>query len=255
MMKSSLVFFGKEVREIFRTYKIYALPLVLLAFGFASPILTKILPDILEGMAGDVAIQLPEMTWRDSYEQLFKNLSQIGMLVLIITTMGTVADEKSRGVALLVLTKPLSRTGYLLSKYAATALLLTVSTVVAFGAAWYYTTILFEGTQLMPGLAATGLFILYALLVAAVTLLCSVISRSLVAAGGLAVLGYFILSIMPVTHHQMAVYSPAALLSYQQKLLTGAEVMPQLGWAIAICVMAIAAVLAVSAVIFSRQEL
>ena len=66
-MQSSLVFFAKEIREILRTYKIYALPLVLLAFGFASPSLTHIRPDILEGIAGDINIQLPEMTWRDSY--------------------------------------------------------------------------------------------------------------------------------------------------------------------------------------------
>lgn len=253
---TSLVFFGKEIREIFRTYKIYALPVVFMVFGFASPILTKMMPDILGELAGDMGFQLPEMTWRDSYAQFFKNLNQIGMLALIITTMGTVADEKARGVAQLVLTKPLSRTGYLLSKFAANGLLLAASSLLAFAATWYYTIILFDGTELLPGLAGIGLYLAYALLILALTLLCSVLTRSLVAAGGLSVLGFFLLSILPAIHRTLAAYSPAALLNYQEAILTGGQnLMPELGWAIVLCIALTVLTVTAAAAIFSRQEL
>lgn len=250
-----MVFFGKEIKEIFRTYKIYALPVVLLLFGFLSPLLTKLLPDILGEMAGEIGLQLPEMTWVDSYQQLFKNLNQIGLLVLIITTMGTVADEKARGVAQLILTKPLSRTGYLLSKYVANSLLVIFSALLAYAATWYYTTILFSGAELLPGLAATGLYLVYTLLIIALTLFCSVLSRSLVAAGGLSVLGFFILSILPSLHHSLATYSPAALLSYQGVILAGEPVMPELGWALAVCLAGTVLMIGGTIAVFSRQEL
>jgi len=79
-MKNSIRIFLKEVREFLRTYKIYTVPGILLLFGFASPILTKIMPDLLGNLAGDMGITLPEMSWIDSYDQFFKNVVQIGML-------------------------------------------------------------------------------------------------------------------------------------------------------------------------------
>ena len=59
-MKNSLRFLGKELREILRTYKIYTIPGIFLLFGFASPILTKLLPDLMENLAGEINIILPE---------------------------------------------------------------------------------------------------------------------------------------------------------------------------------------------------
>ncbi|HOB87638.1 MAG TPA: hypothetical protein PKO38_08115, partial [Bacillota bacterium] len=55
-------FFRKELLEIFKTAKIYIIPLLFLLFGFTSPVITKLLPDILAGL-GEMEITLPEMSW------------------------------------------------------------------------------------------------------------------------------------------------------------------------------------------------
>ncbi|MTI96482.1 MAG: hypothetical protein FH749_13580 [Firmicutes bacterium] len=252
---TSLVFFRKEVREIFRTYKIYAVPVIFLLFGFASPLITVLLPEMMESMLEDMLIQLPEMTWIDSMEQLFSNLNQIGLLAVIITMMGTVADEKAHGVSLLVLTKPLTRPAYILAKFFANLLLVLSATALAFIASYYYTIILFEGTEFLPALSAIGLFGVYATVIVALTVFCSAIAKSMIAAGGLAIGGLMVLSILPSSHTVFARYSPAALLRYQSAVLTGtAET--SLVWSSVAVSLGTAVILLLAAIlIFSRQEL
>lgn len=102
----------KEFREIGKTYKIYVIPIVFLVLGLMSPIIAKIAPDIVKSLAGsgsEVIIQLPPSTAVDAYLQLFKNFNQIGILVVLISSIGLVVEEKSRGTALLILAKPVPR--------------------------------------------------------------------------------------------------------------------------------------------------
>lgn len=253
-MKNSLRFLGKELREILRTYKIYTIPGIFLLFGFASPILTKLLPDLMENLAGEINIILPEMTWRDSYTQLFKNLTQIGILTVILTAMGTVAEERNRGVAHLILTKPVSRTGYILAKYIAHLLLVGVSAIAAFMATWVYTRILFTGTRFTPGLTATGLYILYAAVILAITVLASSLTRSAIAAGSLATAGLFVLGLLPLFSSGLSKYSPGALTGYINEVVAG-TVPAELWGAAATAVLSAAALLALAALSFRRQEL
>ena len=69
-------------------------------------------PELLRSMQRaqpGVVIQMPDPTWRDAYAQWIKNLTQIVSFVAIIAAAGSVAGEVTSGTALLVLTKPLSR--------------------------------------------------------------------------------------------------------------------------------------------------
>jgi len=254
-MKNSIRIFLKEVREFLRTYKIYTVPGILLLFGFASPILTKIMPDLLGNLAGDMGITLPEMSWIDSYDQFFKNVVQIGMLAIILTTMGSIADERNRGVAQLVLTKPVSRTGYIVAKYFANFLLVSVAALLAFLATWFYTDILFEGTEFVSGLAGTGLYILYVGVILALTILGSSISKSSIAAGGIAVLGYFVIGLLPLFSTGLSKYSPGALSGYINAIIRGTANLTDVWWAVAVAIATIIALLSIASLIFKHQEL
>jgi len=254
-MKNSLRLFAKEMKEFLRTYKIYVVPGIFLLFGFGSPILTKLMPQMLGSMLDEIGVTLPQMTWVDSYLQLFNNLTQIGILAIILTTMGTVVDEKNRGVAHLVLTKPVSRAGYMLAKYAANLLLVSTSTFLAFFSTWFYTDILFEGTQYTPGLTAAALYLVYAAVILALTIFSSTIAKSTVAAGGIAILGFFTISILPSLGSVLNKYSPGALLSYANKGFTSALDMTDVWWAVAVAVLTIIGLLGLTSIIFNRQEL
>lgn len=254
-MKNSLRLLGKELREILRTYKLYTIPGIFLLFGFASPILTKLLPEMLGSMMEEMGMQLPEQTWLDSYGQLFKNLIQMGILAVILTTMGTIADERNKGVAQLVLTKPVSRTGYILAKYVANLLLVGISALLAFLATWFYTDILFEGTQFGPGFTAIGVYILYAAVVLAITIFSSAITKSTLAAGGLSILGLIIISLLPLLGETLHKYSPGSLTAHLNSALTSTADTAQMGWAVAVAVATILALLGLASFIFHRQEL
>ena len=254
-MKSNLRMFVKEIKEFLRTYKIYVVPGIFLLFGFGSPIITKLTPEMLGAMMEDIGLNLPEMTWVDSYLQLFNNLTQIGILAVILTTMGTVVDEKRRGITHLILTKPVSRSGYVLAKYAANLLLVSFSTILAFFSTWFYTEILFEGTQFAPGLTATALFLVYAGVILAMTILSSAITKSTVAAGGLAVLGFFTISMLPMFGRVLNKYSPAALLNYANQGFTTTLNTTDVMWAVITSLLTIVALLSLTSFIFNRQEL
>ena len=143
-------FFRKELLEIFKTAKIYIIPLLFLLFGFTSPVITKLLPDILAGL-GEMEITLPEMSWVDAFGQFFKNLNQIGIVAVVLVFMGSVAEEKHRGTAIMVLSKPVSKAAFVLAKFGAAALLVLFSLIPAHLACYIYTKVLFgEAPWFLP---------------------------------------------------------------------------------------------------------
>lgn len=254
-MKNSMRMLAKELKEILRTYKIYVVPGIFLLFGFASPILTKLMPKLLANLADEINLILPEMTWMDSYAQFFKNLVQIGILAIILTTMGTIADERKRGVTQLILTKPVSRTGYVVAKYSANLLLISAATLAAFFATWLYTDILFDGTQFAVGLGATGLYLVYAAVILALTIAASAVTKSTVAAGGLSILGYFILSLLPLFGKGLSKYSPAVLVNHISQVIAGTADTANLCWTVVVAAATILGLLTLGSTLFNRQEL
>ena len=85
---SNLTFLKKEFKEIIKTYRIWVIPLIFLFFGMLSPIVVKILPDLFKSQlkSQGIIINIPPQTAVDSFLQYFKNLSQIGMLAIILFT-------------------------------------------------------------------------------------------------------------------------------------------------------------------------
>lgn len=254
-MKNFARLLAKEIKEILRTYKLFVVPGLFLLFGLTSPILTKLLPELLGSMVGEIGISLPEMTWVDSYAQFFKNLGQLGLLALILTTMGTIAEERNRGVAQLVLTKPVPRWAYVLAKYAANLLLLSLSAALAFGAAWFYTDILFSDTIFLAGLQATAIFLLNTAVILAVIILASSLSKSTIAAGGLTVLGLILLKVLPFLSDFLGKYSPDALGGYLVRAYSGAPIDSALWGVAAFSLVTIVLLLGAAVWVFSGKEL
>ena len=83
-MSTALTLARKEIGEYARTWRIWVVSAAFLFFALTSPVIARIAPDLIgslaQGQSGAV-LQLPPPTWRDSYAQWVKNLSQIAMLV------------------------------------------------------------------------------------------------------------------------------------------------------------------------------
>lgn len=117
-MKGWTAFAKKELLEQLRGGKILILFAVLFLFGMTSPLLAKLTPQLLKSLSlSGVTIILPKATAADAWAQFFKNVSQMGMIVLILIFGMSLPQEIARGTLLIPLSKGLSRSSVLLAKY------------------------------------------------------------------------------------------------------------------------------------------
>lgn len=244
----------KELLEQWRTTRLPIVATVFLLVGLSSPLLARFTPEIIKAVGGDqFQIVVPTPTAADAYDQLAKNLGQFGALIAILLAMGSVATEKERGTAALILSKPASRAAFLIAKVFAIAATLGISTAIAAAGAWFYTFVLFEALPVGGFLAATILNWLALVAYAAITFLGSTLTRSALAAAGLGVGAFIllgILGIVPAIGH----YLPNGLGVPARSLALGQGGVDVLGPAIA-SVGLVAGLIGVAWLAFRRQEL
>jgi len=251
-----LVILRKELIEQWRTYKVMIVAAVLVVFGLLSPLLAKFTPELLKAvpnMPAALVQVIPPPTLADAVTQYVKNMSQFGILLALLMSMGSVAQEKERGTAAMLLTRPVSRETFLLVKFTAQALTFAASLVLAAFGCWYYTLLLFQALDWLPFLALNGLMLIVFLDYIAMSLLCSTLARTQAAAAGLAFGGLVLLggaSALP----RLGEYLPGKLFSWGTALLLGGG--SEANWpALWISLGLILVLLLVTVIIFRRQEL
>ena len=244
----------KELLEQWRTTRLPVVATVFLLVGLSSPLLARFTPEIIKAVGGDqFQIVLPTPTAADAYDQLAKNLGQFGALIAVLLAMGSVATEKERGTAALILTKPASRGAFLVAKLVAIATTLGISTAIAAGGAWFYTFVLFEPLPLAGFAAATILQWLALVAYAAITFVGSTLTRSALAAAGLGVAAFIVLGILGIIP-AIGRYLPTGLGAPARGLALGQPGVDVLGPTIASVVL-IGVLVGVAWIAFRRQEL
>ena len=246
--------FRKEMQEQWRTYRFLVVVAVFAAFGLASPLLAKFTPEMLKAIPGVPAgllAAIPAPTISDAVNQYIKNMSQFGILLALLVTMGVVVQEKERGTAAFFLTRPVSRETFVMAKFTALAVTFIASLALAAIGCWYYTLLLFAPLAWGPFLALNGLMLVVFLVYMALSLLGSVLARSQGIAVGLAVLVLIILGLggsLP----SFGEYFPGRLFSWGATLMMGgkAAAWPAFGISLGIIVAALVA----ACLIFRRQE-
>jgi ABC-2 type transport system permease protein len=201
--------------------------------------------------AEGLADLIPEPTVQDAVAQYLENMSQFGVILALLLSMGSVAQEKERGTAAMMLVKPLPRWAFLATKFVALLLTFTVGIALAGAGAYYYTYLLFEPLDLGPWLALNGLLLLFLMVYVALTLLCSVLMRTPAAAGGLAFAMLIILAI-PGVVPQVGRYLPGHLIVLAGGVMAAGVDQWAAVW---VSLGLIAASLAVAWLVFRRQEL
>jgi ABC-2 type transport system permease protein len=253
-MSGAGVLLRKELLEQWRTRRLPIVAVVFIAFGITSPLLARYLPQIVQSFGGvPFEIKFPEPTARDAVDQFLKNLGQAGVLTAILLTMGSVANEKERGTAALILSTPASRAAFLVAKLAAIGTTLLVSVALASAAANVYTAGLFAPPGLGGWIAMSLLLALSLLGYAALTFLGSTLTRSALAAAGLGVGGLVLLALLSVLPN-VARYTPGGLPGIGTALVTGGDAGDVIGSVLANVALVLALVVA-SWLAFRRQEL
>lgn len=199
-MKAYYAFLKKELCEMSRTYKLFIMGIVFFIFGVISPLSAKYMPQIIEAfMPAGMQITLMEPTAIDSWAEFYKNISQMGLIVMLIVLSGTMANEITRGSLILVLTKGLSRKCVVMAKFTAGGLVWSAAYWLAFGITYMYTDY-FWNTGLPQVLFSSFCLWLFGVMLIAVEILGGVIFSSnygaLLFTGSIVVV-LFILNIPP----------------------------------------------------------
>lgn len=156
-MKPYTAFLKKEFMEAIRTYRIMILAAVFLLMGMISPLTAKLLPELLPSLMGSmpeggVTITVPDPTAMDAYTQMFKNLTQMGLIVLLFVFAGMLSGEIGKGTLINLLTKGLNRNTVILTKYFCSLLIWTASSALMTGVSTGYTWYLFPTDAAVPHL-------------------------------------------------------------------------------------------------------
>ena len=246
---------GKELRQQWRTRRMLVVWAVFLLFGLMSPLLAKFTPQMLTMVEGaeQFADLIPQPTINDAVMQYIKNITQFGFIIAILVGMGAVAGEKERGTAALILSKPMSRWAFLLSKFVAQALLYAVAFALAALAAYYYTLVLFGPLDLVAFFLGNGLLWVWLLCYTAVTFLGSTIGNSVGAGAGLGLLGavlLLLLGALPI----VGMVAPSGLIAWVSQFGLDGAVTANAG-ALAGSITLIIVLLITSLAVFEEQEL
>lgn len=254
-MSGLRAFLGKEMRETVKTWRLWVLPGVLVFVGLTTPILTAATPRILEmsarSMPGAV-IKLPPPKAADSYLQFIGNLDQMVLIAIVITGAALIAGERKSGTMVLMLTKPLSRAGFVIAKIVTQVGLVTVATAIGTALCVALTVAVFDAGMISQALAAVGLWLVFAAMMTTLMALLSAWLGGQAAAAGAGIGAYvlfMILSGFPITRD----HTPAGLTVAYSALLKHESV--ALLWPL-VTTLALTALFTAAAVgVFSRKEI
>ena len=254
-MSAFSTFLGKERRETFRTWRLWIMPGILLFLALSSPVLTKLTPELLKATANSqpgVVIHIPPPTARDSYVQFMGNLAQLVIIAVIIAGAATISSERRAGTAVLVLTKPISRAGFVVAKAISQLVVLVVATVLGVAVCIGVTVLLFGGGSIAAFVEAAALWLAFAAMTLMLMVMLSAAMRGQAPAIGAGVgvwVALFVLTGLPLIRD----HSPAGLLAANDAALRGRDV--ALLWPLATTAVAGAVFLAAAIWFFRRREL
>lgn len=248
---------SKELKELVKSYKLIFMPLVFAMLGLTQPLSMKMLPTLMKSASNlppGAKIEIPMPAPGVVVAGAFGSFSQMGVLFLVLVVMGAIAGERASGVAATVLTKPVGRGGYMAAKAIAFFLLAAVSLLFGIGAAAYYTDVLIGPVDWALVAKAGALYLPNMLLVVALALSFSAVLPSSVAAGGAAIVGMMVLSMVPkYLGDFLASVNPGRLTESATAVLSGGEYI--VGRPVAGVLVLTLVVLLCSWQVFERQEI
>jgi len=258
-MRNYIVFLKKEMLESAKTYKLLIMGIVFLFFGMLSPLTARFMPEILKlametdpSMAGMDFRFMNEPTAFDSWTQFYSNVGQMGLIVLVIIFSGMISSELSRGTLTIMLSKGLSRSAVILSKFTSALIVWTGSFALSALTAWGYTAYMFEGS--VPNLFFAMLCIwLFGVFLLALTAFTAVLTKKgyvCMLSVGVVVIILNVLNIIPAATK----YNPVSLLGTSVMLLNDTVTPRGVFPALVVTLIGIAAFTLLAAICFDKRK-
>lgn len=252
------ILFKKEMIENWRNYKWIWVPLVIILLAIMDPISSYYLPQIIESVGGlpdGTVIEMPTPLSSEVVMMSLGQFSSLGVLIIVLMSMGTIAGERSSGVSELILVKPISYFNYITSKWASLLLLVWVSFSVGMITSWYYINILF-GELLFTSLLLIILFYgLWLTLVITLSIFYNTLFKTPGLVGAFTIVTIMAMSVLTSIFGNHLTWSPNNLSGHIHETLLSNEVSTDLIATSMIALALTAALLIGAIVIFRKKEL
>lgn len=257
-MSQFLTIYKKEALEIWRNFSWLWVPLVFILLAIMDPITYYFMPklmDALGGMPEGMVFEFPEIPASDGVMLALTQFSSIGVLIIVLLTMGTIAGERKSGIAELILVKPVNHITYILAKWAAKLSLFIISFSIGMLLNWYYVNLLF-GEILFKEILYTILFYsLWILFVVSLTIFFSIIFKNSGPVAGVSIGVLIVTSVVNgIVSHRLN-WFPNQLSPHINDMLTNGQISTEL-WGTAAITLALSIILVtVSFFIFKNKKI
>lgn len=214
--------FQKEMMESWRNFKWIWLPLVILLLAIMDPIQTYYMPTILEATGGlpeGAVFEIPMPSPPEALSMSLSQLSTLGLIVIVLSAMGTISGERKSGVLELTLVKPVSYLKYILAKWSAYLLITWVSLLISILMSWYYITLLFGSIPLSIILLTVLFFGIWYTLIIAVVIFYSVICNSPGMSAALSLITIILITVSTTIFGHLFKWNPGKITDYIHEMV------------------------------------
>ncbi|QCR33766.1 ABC transporter permease [Lysinibacillus sp. SGAir0095] len=257
-MMQWVVLYRKEITEMIRNYKILWIPLVFILLGVMQPISSYYMPEILDNFGGlpeGAVIEMPLPTGAEVLMGVLSNYGMLGVLILVLSAMGTVSAERQNGVAGMVMSKPVPYSSYILSKWAGLVSITLLSLFLGYIASWYYTNLLIESVAAEQIFQSFGIYSLWLIFVVTLTLFFSTVMKGSGSVAFMTILVVAVISTVTSIMQNKLKWSPATLTGHTGHLLQSGELQSSFLPTFLLTVALIIVVLILTIQIFKHKEI
>lgn len=254
-MKSLIAFTKKEFLEGFRSNRIYIITALFVLLAIMSPAFAKLMPKILEmAITDNMNITINDPTALDSWQQFFKNVGQIGLIVLVIMYSSMLSSEIVKGTLINLVTKGLNRVTILASKFIAAFVSWTFVYWISFLISYAYTVYYWSNDNVNHLLLMAAALWLFGIMLLALILFTSTLIAGTYGAllgTGAVVAAMLLLQVIPNVNK----FNPIRLVSDNYAVVSGAMEVGDLTRPMIVTIIIIVASLLLSVICFHKKRL
>ncbi|MFC3851002.1 hypothetical protein ACFORJ_12625 [Corynebacterium hansenii] len=250
------VLLGRQFRALRASWATWALAAAAVFFALVAPVtaryLREILGGVLGGSGGEVPIDvgaLPDPSVADAWAQWASNLSQVIVVIVAIVAASAISADVSRGTAVPLLARPVTRAGLWGTAFAAVCAVVAAVAVISTAVMIGVTALLFDdlaAADLRAPIGGSAAWLFFAASLVAVTMAASGAGATALGATA-AGIGYFALTAAAGLSPALVEWGPSGLLmATAGKAGTGA---------FAVTAAIAAAAIAIGIAAFRRREL
>lgn len=250
--------FKKEMLESWRNKKWIWFPLVILLLAIMDPVSNYYLPQIIEATGGlprGSSIELPDYTSPEVIMMSLSQFSSLGVLVIVLISMGTIAGERKNGVSELILVKPVVYRNYITAKWAALIVLVWVSLFIGLLASWYYIMILYGSLAFSSLLLVMLFYGLWLTLVVTISVFYNTLFKSPGVVGFLSIITIMLMSLVTKAFGEILNWSPINLSSHIFNMLMIGHISTELIATASVTILITIFLLSVSIFTFKTKEM